>query len=103
MSFTANLSIKQKLNLIVMATTCAALLCAFAALLGYDVVVSRSAMWRDVSIMADMIAANSTAALSFRDPKAANEALGILKADPHVSSAWILTETGKIFASYEGA
>jgi len=102
MRFIANLSIKQKLNLIVMVTTCVALLFAFAALLAYDVVATRSKMSRDVSIMADMIAANSTAALSFKDPKAADEALGILRADAHVQSAWISDGRGKIFAKYTG-
>ena len=102
MRFVANLSIKQKLNLIVMVTTCVALLFAFAALVVYDNVVTRSKISRDVSIMADMIAANSTAALSFRDPKAADEALRILRADSHVRSAWISDGGGKIFANYTG-
>ena len=67
----ANLSIKQKLNFIVMVTTCIALLFAFASFVAYDVVATRAKMSNIVSMLAEMIAANSTAALSFKDPAAA--------------------------------
>ncbi len=100
MGFLTVLLISKKSNVFVLLSKCVALFYAFAVIVAYDMSATRSAMYRDISIVADMIAANSTGALSFRDPKAANEALGILRADSHVRSAFISDITGKGFASY---
>src|SRR3954471_582501 len=82
-----------------MFTTSAALLLAFAAFGAYEIVTSRSEMQLEVSITADMIAVNSTAAISFDDPKAAEEALSVLRVDRHIQSAGIYRH-GTLFAQY---
>jgi hypothetical protein len=66
-----NLSVRHKLRLTVMVTVTAALVCACAALLAYDRVASRKSMRHDLGVVGDMVAANSTAALSFDDARAA--------------------------------
>ncbi len=50
-----------------MATVTAALLCACAAVLVYDRIAARDSMRNDLEVMAEMLGANSTAALSFED------------------------------------
>ncbi len=95
-----DLSIKRKLNLIVMLTTSAALLAAFAALLVFDLVTTRRNMIRSLSMMTETVANNSTAALSFRDAKFAGEAVKVFRADPHVRQAAIFDASGKLFAQY---
>ena len=95
-----DLAIKRKLILIVMSTTTVALTVAFAVAVILDLVGERSTMSRSLAIMGDMIANNSTAALSFKDPKAAAEALAILNADTHIRAACIYDMSGETFACY---
>src|SRR5437763_14034513 len=98
-----NLSIKKKLNFIVMLTTGAALILAFAGFIAYAIFTTRLDMARNLSIMAESVANNSSAALSFNDPKYANEALAVFKANPHIHRAVIYDQQGKIFATYVGS
>jgi signal transduction histidine kinase/CheY-like chemotaxis protein len=93
-------SITRKLTLVIMATSVAALLLAAVAFTVYDLITFRQgkvdAMW----IRARIIAANSTAALTFDDPHAAEETLAALKADPHLVSAGVFAKDGRLFAKY---
>ena len=66
-----DLSIKQKLNTIVMLTTGTALFLGFVAFVAYDIMTSRQNIARNLSMMAEIVANNSTAALTFSDPKSA--------------------------------
>jgi two-component system, sensor histidine kinase and response regulator len=81
-------------------TASVALLLSSAAFLVYDVAVFRHSMVRDLSILAELIGSNSTAALSFSDQKAAEEILRGLRAQPHIISACIYLSDGKVFAQY---
>jgi signal transduction histidine kinase/CheY-like chemotaxis protein len=96
----ANLSIKHKLNLIVVATTTAALILAFVALMLYDSHQTRQKMVQDLSMMAQIVANNSTAGLSFSDVAYAREALSVFKANTHVRKAAIYDDSRKLFAKY---
>ncbi len=78
-----------------MLTTSVALLLAFAALVAYDAITTRREMARNLSMMAEIAANDSTAALSFNDPKYASEALAVLKANPHIRGAAIYDSSGK--------
>jgi hypothetical protein len=69
------LSIKQKLQGIIMLTVATALAVACGALLADEVVTVRDAMKSRLQLLAGMIAANSTAALSFHDAGSAAELL----------------------------
>jgi signal transduction histidine kinase/CheY-like chemotaxis protein len=96
-----NLPVKHKLGLIIMFAVSAALLVACGAVLGYDQLASRAEMRNDLEVTADIIGHNSTAALAFRDQKAAEELLSGLKAKRHVVAAFLYAEDGRLFASFE--
>ncbi len=93
-------SLKRKLMVIVMLTTTAALVMTTFAFLGYEFVRYRSALVRNLSSLAEIVGANSTAALAFNDPRAANETLRGLKAESHIVSAYIYTTDASFFAGY---
>jgi PAS domain S-box-containing protein len=95
-----NLSIRQKLQTIVMVTSAAALLVASIAFTLYDRSTFLRAKTQDLSAAAKMVGSNSTAALSFGDAKSASEVLSALRAKPDVISALIYNKDGRIFASY---
>jgi signal transduction histidine kinase len=101
MPFTySKLSIKQKLQLIIMAIVVAVLFLCSAAFATYDLVVWRDSLRRDLEILAEIIGANSTAALSFGDADAARELLSGLKAKRHLAAACLYSAEGKPFATY---
>jgi signal transduction histidine kinase/DNA-binding response OmpR family regulator len=95
-----NLSVRHKLRLIVMTTVTAALLCACAAVVVYDRVAARESMRNDLGVMAEMLGANSTAALSFEDGKVGEEILSSLRVKRQIVAARILTADGRTLASY---
>ena len=95
-----DLPIRLKLRLIVTVTLASALTLAGAAFVVYDQIEFRNSMRTDLSILAEIIGSNSTAALSFGDQKAAAEMLAGLKAKRHVVTACIYTGDGKPFAVY---
>lgn len=95
-----NASIKRKLQAITLLTSSAGLLLSCAAFFANDVYVLQQRLKNDLSIMADVIASNSTAALVFNDPEAATETLKALRAQPHLISACIYSKDGKPFALY---
>jgi diguanylate cyclase (GGDEF)-like protein/PAS domain S-box-containing protein len=66
----------------------------------FDFLGLRQAMARDLAILADALARNSTAALTFRDPKAAQDVLEALRAESSVTAACIYTDEGEPFAKY---
>lgn len=94
-----NASIKRKLQAITLLTSSAGLLLSCAAFFANDVYVLQQRLRSDLSIMADVIASNSTAALAFSDPQAAAETLKALRAQRHLISACIYKD-GKPFAVY---
>jgi PAS domain S-box-containing protein len=95
-----DLSIRQKLQTIVMATSAAALLVASMVFTLYDRSTFLRAKMQDLSVAAKMVGSNSTAALSFGDAKSAGEILSALQAKQNVINACIYTKNGKVFASY---
>src|SRR2546426_184211 len=70
-----DLSIKRKLRLIIMTNVGAALVLASTAYFSYDLVALRKETKSDLSILAQIIGSNSTAALSFNDANSAQEIL----------------------------
>src|SRR5258708_6504140 len=95
-----NLPVKRKLNLIIMGTVCTALMLTCAAVLIYVNLVLHQTMENDLEILAEIFASNSTAALTFDDPRAARELLAGLKARRSIEFAAIYSANGKVFASY---
>jgi signal transduction histidine kinase len=92
--------IQKKLRRITMLTTIVALLLTGIALIVYELVIYRSAMTRELLSLADVIGANSVAALTFNDRKAAEQTLAALRKDTRITQAAIFTNEGNAFAVY---
>lgn len=93
-------SIRHKLTglLILMASLAAV---AVSSVMGaFDYLELRRGMARNLDILADVLARNSTAALTFRDAHAANDVLQALGAERSVTAACIYTSDGEPFAIY---
>jgi PAS domain S-box-containing protein len=95
-----DMPIKQKLLVIIMSVTTAALLLSGLGIVIADSVLFRAALQRDISALAQIVADNSTAALAFEDPRTATETLASLRARPHLLAACIYRPDGGIFARY---
>ena len=95
-----DLSIRLKLQTIVMATSAAALVVASVVFTIFDRSTFLRAKTQDLSSAARMVGSNSTAALSFGDARSAGEILSALQAKQNVTHACIYDRNGKVFASY---
>ena len=100
--FPATESISSKLirmNLLVSGT---ALLLACIAFFSYDLISFRHSLIRNLSAEARIVGSNSVSALLFNDKDAAVSTLTALGGSQDILGAAILTDNGKIFASYRG-
>jgi PAS domain S-box-containing protein len=102
-AFFRDLSIRYKIALIVLVTSGAALLIAGASLVTFDVRSYKTALVSDLSVKADIIAANSTAALAFEDYDSARQTLNALIHEYRILVAYLLSAEGLTFASYSRA
>ncbi|MFC0254640.1 ATP-binding protein [Massilia consociata] len=93
-------SIRKKLVAIVMATTLAALLVSIAIIIGYDLRSYHRTLVNDLATQAELVGHMSSAALTFDDPRLANENLALLRTRPQVRAAAIYDAGGALFASY---
>src|SRR5436305_4610231 len=92
--------IHQKLMLIAMLTTGGALLLAGAALIVFNVVRFKDEMRHDLATLAEVVAQNSTAPLTFQDQTAAVETLRALGARPTITAAALYDRKGRLFAHW---
>jgi two-component system sensor histidine kinase/response regulator len=95
-----DLSIKHKLQVIILGTAGIALILSCLAFFLSDLYAQRRRMEGELAMLADVIGFNSGAALAFNDVDAAKEILEGLKAQPHIVAACIYTKDGKPFATY---
>jgi C4-dicarboxylate-specific signal transduction histidine kinase len=100
--FPRNIPIRRKLTLVVLVSSTAALLAASAALFAFQVYTFRQNFMRDLTSLAEAIAANSTAAITFNDNDAARDILNILHVKPQIEDAFIVVPGHKILARYGG-
>ena len=100
MSKFQDISIKRKLLVIIMITSTVALLLVSAGFVSYEVITFRKGMVNDLSTLAQIIGDRSTAALSFKIQKDAEETLRALSFKPHIVSAALYDENGNILATY---
>src|SRR6187399_992686 len=96
-----DLPIRRKLTLSILLTSAVALLLAGGATMFFELIRFRHSLVRELSTEAEIIAANSAAALAFQDPKAAQEILAALKAQPEIVQACLFTPRGEIFAEFK--
>jgi signal transduction histidine kinase/ActR/RegA family two-component response regulator len=100
MSQLAAPSIRWKLTFTIVLTSALALALTAAALVSYDIATYRRTLTRELEGLADLIGANSTAALSFGDAAAAAETLQSLAARPDVVAAALYRTDGTRLAVY---
>jgi signal transduction histidine kinase/ActR/RegA family two-component response regulator len=92
--------IRRTLMTVILLTCGAALLTGSVAYCAYDYLSSRRQTLQSVATLADVVAANSTAALAFENPDDAREVLAALRAEPHIRAARLYTRQGALFATY---
>ncbi len=95
-----DLPVARKLLAIGVATTATTVLAACVTILAYDISSSRQRLTREVELLADVIGANSTAALAFGDTSTAAEILASVAANDHIMAATIRLPDGVVFARY---
>src|SRR5579863_8716227 len=95
-----DLSIRHKLTALFMAISGFTALAVSCPMAIYDVVTFRHAVAQNLAVLGDVLAGNSTAALTFRDGESARDVLRALRAEPNVTAACIYTSDGQPFAKY---
>ena len=95
-----DLSIRRKLTALSMAISAFSALAVCVPMATYDITMFKGMMKQDLGALADVLASNSTAALTFRDPVATREVLEALRVEPNVIAGCIYTPDGKPFARY---
>ncbi|MBU1936952.1 PAS domain S-box protein [bacterium] len=96
-----NLSIRRKLNIINMIITVIALFLAYTAFIVYDITAFKKSMVINISTLAEMIGANSSAAITFDNAKDATETLATLAAEKDIEAVAVYTREGHLFAQYQ--
>ena len=100
MSAPPRTSIRRKLVMAMMLTSTTVLVLTGVALVLYDVASSRNSLARNLATRAQILAANSTAALAFDNPDDATQTLAALKSDPSAVLAVLYDARGRRFATY---
>jgi signal transduction histidine kinase len=96
-----NVPIRQKLMLIALLTTGGTLLLAGTALILFNAERFRREMVVDLSTLAEIVAQNSTAVLSFKDTVAGTETLRSLSARKPIVAAGLYGKDGRLLARYQ--
>lgn len=96
------LPIKQKLVLMMMATSIAVLLLASVGYIATDYYKAREDLRRELTTQADLILKNSTAALEFLDPVTAQETLSTVAPNRHIRTACLYDGMDRLFSQYIG-
>jgi len=86
--------------LLIVVISSVSLLLASTAFITSDRINTQQTVSDHLGTMADIIAANSSAALLFSDPVAAQETLGFLSSQPYIQAAAIYGMDEMEFASY---
>lgn len=86
-----------------MATSSVALLLAGSGFLAYEQILFRRDLLRELTIQAEIIGKNCTAALTYDDARSARDTLAALGAEPRVLAAAVYSRTGLLFATYRRA
>jgi signal transduction histidine kinase/ActR/RegA family two-component response regulator len=100
MGFAQDLPLRHKLTLLVTLTSGLVLFLACLVLVAYDLRRAYQELRTDLESLAQVIGSNSTAAVTFDDPRAANEILGALSVRTQIVSARLYDAEGRPFATY---
>ena len=100
MSLFRHAPIKRKVILVILVTSVSTLLLASAALYGFERYYAYVRISRDLITLGDIVGANCTAPLSFKDNDVASQTLASFKAKPHMISACLFLPDGKLLANF---
>jgi signal transduction histidine kinase len=103
MKMLRQLSIRQKLVVLLMALSVGSIAITAAALVGYEWSTFEAQARRELASTAQIIGANSTAALTFNDRRSAADTLGSLASEPRILCARLVDAAGRTFAAYPNA
>lgn len=92
--------VRQRLMSIMLLTSAAAIALMTIGFGSYEYLASRNRLMENVSTLARITAANSTAALAFRDERDAYDVLAALKSEPSIVAAALYDTTGELFVHY---
>lgn len=92
--------IRKKLMLIIMLISSISLLLASMAFILNDRINVQQAASDNLSTIAEIVSANSSAAVIFNDMDAAEETLGLLRQQENIQTAAIILKDNTLFASY---
>ena len=95
-----DLPIRRKLALTTLASSVIALVFAGVGVFTWDILQFRREIARDLTSLARTIGENSTAAITFEDPRSAGETLAVLEIHPNVEFACMFRADGSLFATY---
>ena len=93
-------SVARKLTTTALVTSGVTLMAASTVFATYDYVNLRSRLVRDVTMLADIVGTNSTAALTFKDSTAATDTLRATAVNEHILDARLFTRDGTLLATY---
>ncbi|MBL7994548.1 response regulator [bacterium] len=97
------LLIRQKLIVIIMAVTTAALIVVATAFVAYDVVSHRIMLEEEIKVLAAITGNNCNAALRFDDAEGAKNVLSNLNSHHSITAAAVFSADNKLFAKYQRA
>lgn len=92
--------IQRKLMTVLLLTSGAVLFVTCAAFVTYEVISLRKGLVQGYAVRAEIIAANSSAALAFADEADAENVLAALVGDPRMVAACLYDNSGQVFARY---
>jgi len=95
-----SLPLARKLTVLATVSSGVSIALACIALGWFDVSILRQRLVADTGILVDMVGANSTAALAFRDSRAASDTLHAVAVNDRIVAAAILLPDGHVLASY---
>jgi two-component system sensor histidine kinase/response regulator len=93
-------SVARKLTTTVLITSGITLMATCTVFAIYDYLNLRLRLVRDVTMLADIVGTNSTAALTFRDATAAADTLRATGVNEHILAARLFTTDGTLLATY---
>ena len=95
---TRQTSIRRKLTFAIMTTSVTALLLTGAGFISYELITFHRWLENYVRTVGGIIAQNSTSALTFDDPKTAEETLSTVAVDRHIKAAALYGTNRQLFA-----
>ena len=92
--------IQQRLMRIILGTSGVVLVLTCLAFVSYELLTFRRTSVRELAVLGEIIATNSTAALAFDNQSDATEILAALRAEKHIVAACLYDKEGRLFSRY---